>query len=698
MPYEIKFARHHGRGDLYAIELLNIMSMKSSTERMAALKTMYGAVSQLAAKHGKFWDSKVDAALTKNSHFRQIPYKKRTVIDLKDFLSWEVLAAVIAAPVVKHSICMRQICEAIQDPVENGVRGGRAKHGFKFGMPRTMINSKAFIKTLKHHLRATLENAQWPVKYENFYGFNQPTEDKGQPMEKTIDISSAAQAVYAIAAKAYAAHCDGEESWGVSDSKDQQPFIVDALTTIAPELNPEQLIAVTAAIELGQETGNVPNLNDNIVVPDEARDIVSRHAITAPIEPRSGEAGAVTPSRGDAIVVNPSVTPMINAVFGKATNGAFADVETMVARLNAQSRDLAAAHEEMKSFKVRASMSITAHAGPAPVIDNIRTEVNMASAADIFTSHKGKKAPMLRFNVPVLSHFDEQDREVRHHLVPNLDDKYIFRPDMLLRYLPALLSNRNTYVYGHTGTGKSTFIEQVAARLNYPLVRVNLDSNIERADLTGETTVVEENGVSITEFAEGIIPQAMQRPCILLLDEIDFGRSDVLYVIQRALEGDGLLLTEDKGRLVRPHPMFRFAATANTRGQGDEYGCYPGARPLSLATCDRFTNWINAPYLTDEEETALLQLNVPTLKDKEARMMVSFANEVRSAFIGGELSSIVTPRGLLAMAEGYTFLQDVLPRQKDAMLVALESAVIDRFAEDNRQRVVEIAEPVFGVA
>ena len=181
--------------------------------------------------------------------------------------------------------------------------------------------------------------------------------------------------------------------------------------------------------------------------------------------------------------------------------------------------------------------------------------------------------------------------------------------------------NRRTWISGHSGTGKTSLVQQVAARMNWPVLRVNFDSEISRLDLVGRDTLtktVGEDGKMVTEtkFVEGILPQALRGPYILLCDELDFVRSDIGYILQRTLEGEGLVLMESGGEIIQPHAMSRIVATANTKGQGDEHNIYQGARHQSLALLDRFTVWLEVEYLPKAQKKKVIKQHFPGLEDE----------------------------------------------------------------------------------
>ena len=215
-------------------------------------------------------------------------------------------------------------------------------------------------------------------------------------------------------------------------------------------------------------------------------------------------------------------------------------------------------------------------------------------AAQVFQI-EGAGASMFNFRVPVWHWEDEPDE------VPVLDPNYIFRPMDLFKTLMTIVTDQRMWLKGHTGTGKTTLVEQVAARLRWPVLRINFDSEITRLDLIGRDVLRTENGQTVSMFADGLLPKGLAGPYILLLDEFDRIRPDIAYVMQRALEGNGLTVVEDGGRHIVPHQWTRTIATANTAGQGDDTGLYPGARPQSAALLDRFTSWADIDYLSPPE-------------------------------------------------------------------------------------------------
>ncbi|MGH6637952.1 MAG: AAA family ATPase [Polaromonas sp.] len=250
----------------------------------------------------------------------------------------------------------------------------------------------------------------------------------------------------------------------------------------------------------------------------------------------------------------------------------------------------------------------------------------------------------------------------REDHVPDIDTAYRFNPDVTLALLAGFSRDRRVMVQGLHGTGKSTHIEQVAARLNWPCVRVNLDGHISRLDLVGKDAVVLRDGQQVTEFQEGIVPWALQRPVALIFDEYDAGRPDVMFVIQRILERDGKFTLMDQNRVLRPHPFFRLFATANTVGLGDLSGLYHGAQRLNHAQIDRWNIVAALNYLPRDEEIAIVQARVPRFADAAGRAlidaMVAVADLTRKGFAAGDLSTLMSPRTVITWAENCEIFHD----------------------------------------
>ncbi len=247
--------------------------------------------------------------------------------------------------------------------------------------------------------------------------------------------------------------------------------------------------------------------------------------------------------------------------------------------------------------------------------------------------------------------------------VPDLDEAYHFDPDTTRAILAGFTYNRRVIIQGYHGTGKSTHIEQVAARLNWPCLRVNLDSHISRMDLLGKDAIVLRDGKQVTEYREGILPWALQSPTALVFDEYDVGRPDVMFVIQRVLEVDGKLTLVDQNRVIRPHPAFRLFATTNTVGLGDTTGLYHGTQQLNQGQLDRWNIVATLNYLSHEDEMKIVLAKVPSYDTGDGRKtvatMVSLAELTRAGFIAGDISTVMSPRTVITWAENANIFNDL---------------------------------------
>ncbi len=239
--------------------------------------------------------------------------------------------------------------------------------------------------------------------------------------------------------------------------------------------------------------------------------------------------------------------------------------------------------------------------------------------------------------------------------VPEIDTTYKFDPDTTLAILAGFAHNRRVMIQGYHGTGKSTHIEQVAARLNWPCVRVNLDSHISRIDLIGKDAIKLREGKQVTEFHDGILTWALRNPTAIVFDEYDAGRPDVMFVIQRVLEHDGKLTLLDQNEIITPHPSFRLFATANTVGLGDTTGLYHGVQQINQAQMDRWSLVATLNYLSHDAEAAIVLAKNPVWNTAEGRkmigQMVTVADLTRTAFMNGDLSTVMSPRTVINWAQ-----------------------------------------------
>ena len=281
--------------------------------------------------------------------------------------------------------------------------------------------------------------------------------------------------------------------------------------------------------------------------------------------------------------------------------------------------------------------------------------------------------------------------EEKSDRVPDIDETYKFDPDTTLAILAGFSHNRRVMIQGYHGTGKSTHIEQVAARLKWPAVRVNLDSHISRIDLIGKDAIKLRDGVQITEFHEGILPWALRNPVAIVFDEYDAGRADVMFVIQRVLEHDGKLTLMDQNEIIQPNPNFRLFATANTVGLGDTTGLYHGTQQINQAQMDRWSLVATLNYLSVEAETSIVLAKVPNYDTdagrKTVKQMVTVADLTRTAFMNGDLSTVMSPRTVINWAQNAEIFR--------SMGYAFRLSFLNKCDELERQTVAEFYQRCF---
>jgi cobaltochelatase CobS len=284
------------------------------------------------------------------------------------------------------------------------------------------------------------------------------------------------------------------------------------------------------------------------------------------------------------------------------------------------------------------------------------------------------------WKVPAFSKPDER--------TPDLDEAYVFDADTTLAILAGFAHDRRVMVQGYHGTGKSTHIEQVAARLNWPCIRINLDAHISRIDLIGRDAIVLRDGLQVTEFREGLLPWALQHPVALVFDEYDAGRPDVMFVIQRVLEQQGKLTLLDQNRVIRPDPNFRLFATANTVGLGDTSGLYHGTQAINQGQMDRWNIVIGLNYLPAETEQAIVAAKNPDADPKLLADMVKVADLTRQGFINGDISTVMSPRTVITWAQNHAIFKNVG--------FSFRLSFLNKCDEEERMLVAEYYQRVFG--
>jgi len=359
-----------------------------------------------------------------------------------------------------------------------------------------------------------------------------------------------------------------------------------------------------------------------------ARIVLSKPSARAIVDDDEDDAPAPTPLP----VFNPALVTAANNVISVATEGAFNDLEDMIA------------HRLRQDERI---VELEKAASAAPVVQPVVSDGTIPNGVPVRRNAQavfGLTDPLLDFEIDCWVWDDTNP------LVPVLDTDYVFDIGVLADLLWARENNKNAWLVGHTGTGKTTLVEQIMARTMSMFERVNFDSAITRVDFIGKVDVRVVNGASETYFKEGILPRAMRMPVTLLLDEADAIRGDIAYVLQPVLEGRPLRLLEDAGRMVEPHPQFRIMAAANSGGSGDSSGLYSAAvKVQSRAAMNRYNVFVRVNYMEAPEEMALVRKHVPDLSDAASDIMLAFLTNYRKGFADGEITTPISPRNMLTL-------------------------------------------------
>lgn len=473
--------------------------------------------------------------------------------------------------------------------------------------------------------------------------------------------------------------------------------VVDVIDVLVAESGLTQAEAVAALGRMYPTEGgviaaaeNLRNLRGDRVEPRPAvegvlAEIVALASKPVPVKPVPSVLPELDPTTASIIdgVLTKMGLPSINTVIAKA-NGA-GSAQSEIDKAMAEVKRLGA---EVEEWKRKASM------GPAiaPVEVAASGEIPggtvvMKNAADLFGAPASKRA-LLDFDVPVGEWKDAHGNEAEHPAVPALLTDFIFNMSTLVPILLSIVNNDKPWLRGHTGTGKTTVVEQVYARLKLPLYRVNLDSDISRSELVGSSQIRHDptTGATVTRFEEGIIPRSMQEPCGLLLDEIDASRPDLAFVLQRLTEGKGFMLLEDGGRTIHANPWFRIFATANTNGRGDETGLYTGTRVLGSAFLNRFGPFLTVDYIDAKNEVKLVQMRAPTLDKGLTEQIVGYAKEHRIAFMQAQVGLPCSPRDTVGLAQRMAAYLQIFPTKEEAIKLAFDHCIFN--AADNDDVVI----------
>lgn len=414
----------------------------------------------------------------------------------------------------------------------------------------------------------------------------------------------------------------------------------------------------------------------------------------------AGIANVIASNSGNGIAsalsnINPALAPVLDSILGQVAPG------MTLATVTNEVLAKVAAEMQLAQLKTDSEATITtlrkqlAQAASTPSISTVTShakgvpngKVEFAQASSIFP-----EMGQLTLTIP---HFVW---DAPHPDVPAADANYIFRKDMLVKALRCLARNEPFWCVGHTGSGKTTFIEQIASRLGWPVARIAFDAAVDRAELVGRMQLIPDGkGGTESKWLPGIIERALVGNYIILCDEMDAGHPNSLYVMQPVLEGKPLTLLEDGGRVVLPSPLSRLVATGNTAGNGDPSGLYPACRILSAATLDRFKAFIEVPYMTKPEEMRLLSDAAPGLSKVMLGKMVKFGAEMRAAFVKGEVAVSYSPRRSIAFARAVDDFQNMgITDETTAVSMAFREKLYDAASDEFRQRITEVANAAFG--
>jgi len=410
----------------------------------------------------------------------------------------------------------------------------------------------------------------------------------------------------------------------------------------------------------------------------------------------AGESKPVDNSLDLKLDIDPGMKPAIDAVFSKSNKQgvSFDDFMKKVATVQAVATKIEGMKRELADLRAKAAFAApAASGGPVAASGTIPSgKLVQVSALDVFgkCAHGPNIKKMLGFEIPMF------EWDGAHPHVPRLDDHF-FPIETLVVQLWALLNNQPMWTHGPTGSGKSTGWMQIAARLGWPVHRVNFDAEITRLEFVGRDTLKTDGaGHTVSEFVEGVLPMAMNGPNILLLDEIDFVRPEVAAILMPVLEtGTPLIVAENGGKVIAPNPMFRVVATSNTKGAGDETRTYQGTRPQSAALRNRFTGgFIEVNYMASKDEVALVKNKVPTVPDKVAATIVKLAGEVRHMFKAGDIIETCSPRDLFSIASTFTRYHALLGDEKASLRKAVDLHLIGRCGENDTRAINEVFQRV----
>ena len=591
-----------------------------------------------------------------------------TLSGLRDVLSEAALVNVAAF----GNPALELVAEAIINPVTRGVRNEKSKSGYRFGEHRSMADQRDVVLAIKAELLARGVSCTHKTETE--------TEVK-MDEEMVVDI----------------------DSWKLDDLV-IVAFRVSRLVSQAPSAIMRKFAEHAEDVAAARRAESVAVYIDtlDVIECDGYGERASAEPVPASHKPLVDVLAGMFGHEADPLdELEDGDVELLELPDSEERRGfvdmalkhvGLPELRLLIEEINVGRKTMAEVKRELEDLRKRSLIPATV-GGSTPVIEASkgvpRGELVWRKAHDVFALKRGHET--FGFEVPTWEWAGP------HPHVQPIDEDYVFRPHELFRTLYGLVMNKPTYLHGHTGTGKTTLVEQVAARLGYPFFRINFDSEITRLDLIGRDTLVSEGGTTVSRFVDGVIPQYMVHPYVMCFDELDYVRPDVAYVMQRVLENDVLVLTEDGGRVVRPHPMMRLFATGNTVGQGDEHGMYQGARLQSMALLDRFTNWIEVDYLEPADREKLIRKASPTLNEAMVRRICQYVTEHLEAFKTSKVFQPISPRGYMSLAQGIATFMAYYPESSRSMAIkeALAASVLDRASQQDRVVLAGIIDRVF---
>jgi cobaltochelatase CobS len=495
-----------------------------------------------------------------------------------------------------------------------------------------------------------------------------------------VDVGSATAAAVALAQEALGGQPLVGASQGVAEASTPDAATASVATSVDP---------LIAAI-----TGTTLGIAQIVAIRDRLADTAARAAQATDLaDPIFGEAKAMSGALSGVPAKHPMIaavdTLLASALPGVTWNGLLDSVAD-------SERAIVDAEKALRANRIVAAAPVHAPTTPATPTEHrmteptIQTTIVARTAKEIFTQAYGAVDKLLAFQVPTMVH------DQPHPGVPEVDPTYKFYTPVLVEALQTIADNEIMWLYGDSGCGKSEFWKQLAAKLNMPFTRLNMDGHLTRGDIIGVNRMVPNADKQMEmRFVDGILPRAMAQPGLLLIDELDLGDPEIMAVLQPVLEGEPLRILEDHGRVVAPHPHFRIAVTGNTIGLGSDSNAYVNAFEQSAATRDRIASYVKMPYLTPEMEKQVIMARIPGINEAFVVKLIQLANKVREGYAQGEINQIFSMRSTQAAAKRALRFQGLYPEEGQMVATILENVVLNRMDSSSRNVVKGFIDAIF---